>query len=289
MLARCRKLHVLQLQQCVGPLAVPDMLPAPPAAQQQHRWQLSMLQLQQAGAAAPTADAQLVQLLGLPCMAARSACWPALTSLCLVRVCGLSDRLLVRLADAGCRLLHLRLEDCWQPASPAAPVFSEPALLQLLARSCASSLHSLQLRHAVGPLSADAVALLLAAAPLLQQLVLDACDLPGGAFAFEPWPHAALQAVHVSMRACVRCVSRCAQPAAAGRHTGLFVLRAADIVCHRRCLQVMRCNLLPSVPALHDCTHGSAMASDQQRPRRCDKQLVVHLLQVGRSLHLPAG
>jgi hypothetical protein len=227
----CAKLTSLQLQQCVGPFHATDMLhsssvqqqisSAGQLAQQQHHWQLSTLQLD--GPPTQATDQQLLQLLAVPSqsnLVNSGQTWSTLVNLCLVRVRGLSDALLYALAAARCSLQHLKLQDCYtcnssssssvqaQPdpcsGSTAAgvvlrPSFSEGALLQLLQHCCQSSLKSLQLRHAVSPLSITFVAQAVAAAPLLQLLVLDACDLPrNGAFELEASPHGALQAVHVS-------------------------------------------------------------------------------------------
>lgn len=189
MLHSCPHLTSLQLQQCVGPLTVADMLPSqhtPPSNQQQQqqqttarscnkqRWQLSNLQL--SGPRTVASDNELMQLLGLqqqeqqgagdafqasglnqgssatqnasPVRSVQQAAVTAvtsqlhqlsvarptpppataayLTSLCLVRVEGLTDGLLLQLAAAGCRLQHLRLEDCFTCPRPqgAAPVSS---------------------------------------------------------------------------------------------------------------------------------------------------------------------
>lgn len=104
---------------------------------------------------------------------------PHLTALCLVRVNGLTDALLLHLAAAGCHLQHLRLEYCHTQPPAAAAVrrlsggngvtltdnssssgsggcevasrtvsFSGAALLQLVGTNCSLSLHSLSLRHA---------------------------------------------------------------------------------------------------------------------------------------------
>jgi hypothetical protein len=191
--------------------------------QQQHRWQLSTLQLD--GPPTEATDQQLLQLLAVPSqsnLVNSGQTWSTLVNLCLVRVRGLSDALLYALAAAHCSLQHLKLQDCYtysnerssssvqarhdlRSGNTAAagaslrPAFSEGALLQLLQCSCHSSLKSLQLRHAVSPLGINFVAQAVAAAPLLQLLVLDACDLPrNGAFELEASPHSALQAVHVS-------------------------------------------------------------------------------------------
>lgn len=135
----CRHLTSLQLQQCVGPLHVSDMLSP---QQQRHtdratatarqRWQLSTLQL--SGPRTACTDTELMQLLGLqpsghvisstssnstqlPTPAApvitSSISTAYLIDLCLVRVEGLTDACLLHLAAAGCRLRHLRLEDCF--------------------------------------------------------------------------------------------------------------------------------------------------------------------------------
>lgn len=86
----------------------------------------------------------------------------------------------------------------WSTAAVSAS-FSQAALLHMLRQSCCLSLRSLQLRHAVAPLTVNFVELAVAAAPLLQRLVLDACDLPEkGLFEYEPGTHSALQAIHVS-------------------------------------------------------------------------------------------
>jgi hypothetical protein len=188
--------------------------------QQQHRWQLSTVQLD--GPHTEATDQQLLQLLAVPSQSNVSQTWSTLVNLCLVRVRGLSDALLDALSAARCSLQHLKLQDCYtynnssssssslkaghdlcsgRTAAGGAlnPSFSERALLQLLQQCCQSSLKSLQLRHAVSPLGLSFVVQAVAAAPLLQLLVLDACDLPrSGAFELETSPHGALQAVHVS-------------------------------------------------------------------------------------------
>jgi hypothetical protein len=208
----CPHLTTLQLQQCVGPFSGAEMLSTQPMQQeqqqQQRRWQLSTLQL--SGPNTACSDDQLLQLLGLavqppgataPLAGATgtatsssqahsgaslisSSCSPKrraaayLTSLCLVRVQGLTDGLLLQLSAAGCRLQHLRLEHCYtahtgadrhvltdqQSASAASSSsggrtqscgssqqsmsFRAHALLQLVEGSCALSLRSLALRHA---------------------------------------------------------------------------------------------------------------------------------------------
>jgi hypothetical protein len=187
--------------------------------QQQHRWQLLTLQLD--GPPTEATDQQLLQLLAVPSQSNIGQTWSTLVNLCLVRVRGLSDGLLHALATAGCALQHLKLQDCYTcssgssskqadqdscyctaaAAADAAVIesFSECALLQLLQRCCQPSLKSLQLRHAVAPLGLSFVSQAVAAAPLLQLLVVDACDLPrNGAFELDASPHGALQAVHVS-------------------------------------------------------------------------------------------
>jgi hypothetical protein len=196
--------------------------------QQQHHWQLSTLQLD--GPPTEASDEQMLQLLAVPSQSNLGQTWSTLVNLCLVRVRGLSDALLYALAAACCSLQHLKLQDCYTCNSSSsssgqtgsdlcngstaagaglAPAFSGPALLQLLQRCCHSSLKSLQLRHAVSPLGLSFAAQAVAAAPLLQLLVLDACDLPrSGAFELEASPHGALQAVHVS---CVQDISLAGQ------------------------------------------------------------------------------
>jgi hypothetical protein len=179
--------------------------------QQRHRWQLSTLQLD--GPPTEATDEQLLQLLAVPSQSNFGQSWSNLVNLCLVRVRGLSDGLLHALAAANCSLQHIKLHDCYKHSSSAAssstqaglilshmfPSFSEAALLQLLQRCCTRSLKSLQLRHAVAPIGVSFVAQAVAAAPLLQLLVVDACDLPrNGAFELESSPHGALQTVHVS-------------------------------------------------------------------------------------------
>eukprot|EP00878_Enallax_costatus_P024601 GHUV01026266.1.p1 GENE.GHUV01026266.1~~GHUV01026266.1.p1 ORF type:complete len:269 (+),score=71.77 GHUV01026266.1:714-1520(+) len=168
--------------------------------------------------------------------------WQALTNLCLVRVIGLSDGFLHQLAAAGCQLQHLRLEQCYSsncslpacsdqrqqqleqqeckasgatgsdssgctsstggPDGTLGTSFSQAALLRLLSQTCSLTIRSLQTRHAVSPLTVDFVELAIAAAPLLQRLVLDACDLLDKGVlvpeAHTAGTHAALQAIHAS-------------------------------------------------------------------------------------------
>jgi hypothetical protein len=199
----CRRLTTLQLQQCVGPFRPAEVLQLQQQQQQQgcaavqgtagsdvqHRWQLSTLQL--SGPAAAWSDQQMMQLLGLqrPTDSSSSSRQglqlqqgrlqgqvPALglaarlSNLCLVRVEGLTDGLLLQLAAAECRLQHLRLEHCYTPAAGTTAAghsacsssssnsssgggfrvasFSGGALLQFVSDSCALSLRSLALRHA---------------------------------------------------------------------------------------------------------------------------------------------
>lgn len=255
-IAQCHKLTTLQLQQCVGPFDMTDILQQHTGdsssrlpeyhqqQQQQHRWQLSTLQLD--GSVIKATDKQILRLLAVKRPQQQQQQqqhtdvsskhhqrhthkpdWSLLLNLCLVGVRGLTDQLLYSLADAGCELKHLRLEECYRTVTnthntsssssstlscncasssskwlttPVTYSFSKGALLHLLQHSCRLSLRSLQLRHAVSPLTADFVSIVSDIAPLLQRLVLDGCDLPkGGGFRFTPGAHAALQAVHVSM------------------------------------------------------------------------------------------
>lgn len=158
-----------------------------------------------------------------------------LKTLCLIGVTGLTNGLLQLLAAAGCpHLLHLQLEECYTPvaqsgcsyccpgsskvngvtsssecSSSAAgrqhkdrnssqlwvPSFDGAALLQLLQHT--SYLQTLRVRHAVTPLEPDFVLAVADAAPVLQMLVLDACDLRKGGFNARPNPYGALQVVQV--------------------------------------------------------------------------------------------
>jgi hypothetical protein len=208
-----------------------------------HRVQLRVLQLD--GPVADAGDDALLRLitpvspcnnpqpLSLPaCIDAGAPLEPwALTALCLVRVSGVSDALLHALS--GCALQHVRLEECRTAhsrdgsgsrqavgAPPAA--FSEEGMRTLLTGRCGISLRSLQLRHAAAPLGEGFVAAAVRAAPLLQRLVLDACDLQLQAGAAGPelldaLPHGALRTLHV-----VNCCS--AGPGTSVRDASLLVV-----------------------------------------------------------------
>lgn len=256
----CPKLTTLQLQQCVGPFDVADMLAWQAAGalhqhnvqssqEQQHRWQLSTLQL--SGAATMSTDEQLLKLLSVPAAVQSGQRWSNLANLCLVRITGLSDGLLHALAAVGCNLQHLKLQECYAssaavaagsssqpcPAAPAAAAFSEAAVLQLLQRCCHCSLKSLQLRHAAAPLSAGFVTVAVAAAPLLQLLVLDACDLPyNGAFDFEPSRHDALQAIHVRHAEFIRVLQHACNVQAS--HDEMVAAHSAGVVQQQLCHQI---------------------------------------------------
>ncbi|WIA39332.1 hypothetical protein OEZ86_005444 [Tetradesmus obliquus] len=108
---------------------------------------------------------------------------------------------------------------------------------------------------------------------LLALLVVDACDLPhNGGFELDASPHGALQAVHV-----VRCQDLGqAAAAAGGQHDDNEMQQA------------------PDAEATHHHHHHHRKHAEQGLAddracfgSRCDKQLVVHLLPLSHSLHLP--
>lgn len=114
----------------------------------------------------------------------------------------------------------------------------------------------------------------------LQMLCIDSCDMTTGGFELEAGRHAALTTIHVSgvvkrWRWCL-CVA----------HSGQLCSHSLRC-CHSSWVQVCRCREVDGC-GLHTA-HGAGDRANPPISRRIDAGLVVHMLQHGRSVHLPAG
>jgi len=188
------RLQSLRLSECVGPFGA-AMLPPAADAGGGGRASLVFCRLE-GGGRCPLSSAQLAALLG-----ARRV--DALQCLSIVGAAALCDRFLAALAGRAAALQHLRLEECSRDGDGGGsqPAFSAAALLTLAA--AAPRLRSLRLRHCSERLGEGFVPALVAAAPLLHHLTLDACDLEGGGFRAACDAHSALETAAVFRCRCV--------------------------------------------------------------------------------------